>query len=144
MRVPEVYGPRMDASGIYTEVLIKWLERINSNESPVISGDGKQTFDFVYVEDVAKIVVKALKSKVIEGFYNLGFGKQVSLNDLASALLKATGSKLKIEHRPGNGQIGYVSRRQADLTKVKNDLGFKPEVTLEEGMKKLVTWYNRK
>lgn len=136
-----VFGPRTDSSGIYTEVLIRWMERISEGLPPIIFGDGKQTFDFVYVEDVAKVIVKALKSNVNEGFYNLGAGKEVSLRQLAESLLKACKSDLKVEFKKGEGMLGFVSRRQADISKVKKDLGFKPSVTLYGGLVKFVKWY---
>ena len=73
-----VYGPRMDVHGIYTEVLVRWMERIADGKPPIIFGDGKQTMDFVYTEDIARANVLAIQSDVVEGFYNVASGVETS------------------------------------------------------------------
>lgn len=142
LRPFNVYGPRMDAFGTYTEVLIKWLEKIKHNHSPVIHGNGKQSLDFVYVEDVAKATISALKSPKEHEIYNVGSGKETNLNKLAKIILKLTNSKLKPIYKEKRF-LTHVNRRRADLTKIKKDLNFAPEVSLEEGLKRTISWYKK-
>ncbi len=135
-----VYGPRMDIHGKYTEVLIRWMERISAGQSPLVLGDGKTTMDFVYIEDVARSNVLALASDVKDEVFNIASGTETSLNDLAEALLKVMGSNLKPEYGPER-KVNPVSRRLADTTKAKEMLGFEASVDLEEGLTRLVAWW---
>ena len=136
------YGPRMDILGAYTEVIIKWLERIDNNQSPIIHGDGKQALDFVFVEDIARANILALKSNVEFGIYNVGTGKTTSLKTLASTLLRAAKSNLKPVFI-ADVKRPYVQKRQADIKNAKEDLGFAASVALENGLKKLIDWRNK-
>src|SRR5581483_7483530 len=92
LRYFNVYGPRMDTFGAYTEVLIRWMDRIESGQPPLIFGDGSQTMDFVHVADIARANVLAAKADVTDRVYNIATGTERSLNDLAAALLKVRGS----------------------------------------------------
>src|SRR5690348_6326907 len=135
-----VYGPRMDVHGVYTEVLVRWMERIVAGQPPIIFGDGEQTMDFVYTEDIARANVLAIQSDVVEGFYNVASGVETSLLGLAEALLQAMDSDLNVEfgpERPVNG----VTRRLADTSAAARDLGFEAEVSLDEGLRRLVEWW---
>lgn len=140
LRPFNVYGPRMDISGMYTEVFIRWLDAIDAGKPPVIFGDGKNTLDFVYVDDVAKATILALFSQVNEGFYNVASGKETSLNKLVETLLKLTKSRLKPEHTGEVRKSNYVTRRKGSVDAAKRDLGFVAETTLEVGIKKLIEW----
>lgn len=135
-----VYGPRMDIHGKYTEVLIRWMERIASGQPPLILGDGKQTMDFIYIDDVARANVLALASEASDEVFNVASGTETSLNDLAAALLKVMGSDLKPEYGPER-KVNPVSRRLADISKAKRLIGWEPTVTLEEGLRRLVAWW---
>lgn len=141
LRPFNVYGPRMDIYGVYTEVLIRWLDRIDEGLPPMIFGDGKQTMDFVYAEDVARATICALKSDINEGCYNVGTGKETNLNQLLETLLKVTQSKLKPEYVPQR-VITHVSRRQADIKKAKKELGFEAKTSIKEGLQELIEWRN--
>ena len=135
-----VYGPRMDVHGVYTEVLVRWMERIAAGQPPIIFGDGKQTMDFVYTEDIARANVLAIQSDVVEGFYNVASGVETSLLDLARALLRAMDSDLDVEfgpERPVNG----VTRRLADTSAAARDLAFEAKVSLDDGLRRLVEWW---
>lgn len=136
-----VYGPRMDVTGVYTEVLVRWLDAIENGTAPLIFGDGEQSMDFVFVEDVARANVLAMQSDVTDEAFNVGTGIQTSLNQLCAALLKLTGSKLKPEHRPARA-VANVTRRQAAIEKAARLLGFKASISLEEGLQKLIDWRN--
>lgn len=140
LRYFNVYGPRMDIYGKYTEVLIRWMERIAAGQSPLILGDGKQTMDFVYIEDIARSNIFALQSEASDEVFNVASGEETSLNDLAAALLKVMGSDLKPEYGPER-TVNSVSRRLADTMKAENMLGFKAEVGLEDGLASLVEWW---
>jgi UDP-glucose 4-epimerase len=141
LRYFNVYGPRMDIYGKYTEVLIRWMERIAAGQSPLILGDGKQTMDFVYIEDIARSNIFALQSEASDEVFNVASGEETSLNDLAAALLKVMGSDLKPEYGPER-TVNSVSRRLADTMKAENMLGFKAQVGLEEGLSNLVEWWH--
>jgi UDP-glucose 4-epimerase len=140
LRYFNVYGPRMDVHGLYTEVLVRWMERIMDGKPPLIFGNGLQTMDFVFTADVARANVLAATSGVSEGIYNVASGTETSLLEMAQALLRVMGSDLTVEHGPDRAVNGVV-RRLADTTAARQDLGFKAEVELEEGLRELVSWW---
>ena len=140
LRYFNVYGPRMDVHGLYTEVLVRWMERIADGLPPLIFGDGQQTMDFVYTTDIARANVLAAASDVREGIYNVARGEETSLLELARTLLRAMDSDLPVEHGPDRAVNG-VTRRLADTTAAKRDLGFVAEVGLEDGLRELVEWW---
>jgi UDP-glucose 4-epimerase len=140
LRYFNVYGPRMDIYGVYTEVLIRWMDRIVAGQPPLIFGDGKQTMDFVYIEDIARANILAAKASVTDEVFNVASGVETSLNDLAYSLAKVMGSDLKPEYGPER-KANPVQRRLADIVKAKQLLGFEAEVSLEEGLRKLVNWW---
>jgi UDP-glucose 4-epimerase len=140
LRYFNVYGPRMDVHGLYTEVLVRWMERIADGLPPVIFGDGSQTMDFVYATDIARSNILAATSSVTEGVYNIASGTETSLLQLAQALLRAMDSPLGVEHGPERGVNG-VNRRLADVSTVERDLGWKASVGLDEGLRALVDWW---
>jgi UDP-glucose 4-epimerase len=140
LRYFNVYGPRMDIHGKYTEVLIRWVERIASGQPPLILGDGTQTMDFVYIEDVARSNILALQSDVTDDVFNVASGTETSLNQLAAALLKVMGSELKPEYSPER-KVNAVSRRLADTTKAQRLLGFRAQISLEDGLAQFVDWW---
>jgi UDP-glucose 4-epimerase len=140
LRYFNVYGPRMDIYGVYTEVMIRWMERIAIGEPPLIFGDGKQTMDFVYIEDIARANILAAKADVTDDVFNIASNVESSLNDLAYSLAKAMGSDLQPEYGPER-KVNPVARRLADVSKAKQLLGFEAQVSLEEGLRRLVTWW---
>ncbi|GAA1276834.1 NAD-dependent epimerase/dehydratase family protein [Saccharothrix xinjiangensis] len=140
LRYFNVYGPRMDAHGKYTEVLIRWMERIAAGESPLIFGDGAQTMDFVHVHDIARANVLAAKAPVTDQVYNIASAQETSLRELALALLSAMDSDLPLEHGPER-KVNGVTRRLADISAAARDLGWKPEIGLVDGLRGLVEWW---
>ncbi len=140
LRYFNVYGPRMDAHGVYTEVLIRWMERIARGDQPLIFGDGKQTMDFVHVHDIARANILAARAPVTDTVYNIASSVETSLLDLASALLAAMDSDLSVEFGPARAVNG-VTRRLADITAAARDLGWQPEIGLDEGLRGLVKWW---
>ncbi len=140
LRYFNVYGPRMDVHGLYTEVLVRWMERIADGKPPLIFGDGKQTMDFAFTTDIARANVLAAASDVREGVYNIACGTETSLLELAQALLKVMDSDLEVEHGPERAVNGVI-RRLADVSAARNDLGFVADVGIDEGLRQLVTWW---
>lgn len=140
LRYFNVYGPRMDIYGLYTEVLIRWMERIESGQPPQILGDGTQTMDFVFTEDIARANLLAASADVTDEILNIGSGTETSLTELAGALLAAMGSDLPLEFGPPRG-VNAVTRRLADVSRARQRLGWKAEVSLDEGLRRLVTWW---
>ncbi len=140
LRYFNVYGPRMDIYGVYTEVLIRWMERIIAGEPPLIFGDGKQTMDFVYIKDIARANILAAKANVTDEVFNIASGVESSLNDLAYSLAKVMGSDLQPQYG-AERKVNAVQRRLADIRKAKDLLGFEAQVSLEEGLNQLVTWW---
>jgi UDP-glucose 4-epimerase len=142
LRYFNVYGPRMDIHGVYTEVLIRWMDRILEGKSPLIFGDGKQTMDFVYVEDIARANVLAMSSSETDEVFNVASGVETSLNDLVAALLRVMGSELSPEYGPVR-KVNPVARRLAETSRAKSRIGFEARIGLEEGLTRLVAWWRQ-
>ncbi len=140
LRYFNVYGPRMDIFGLYTEVLIRWMERIDAGQPPLIFGDGQQTMDFVSTVDIARANVLAARRDVVEGVYNIASAKETSLLELAQAMLAAMDSDLQVEHGPDRAVNG-VTRRLADISAAEHDLGWRPQIDLVDGLRELVAWW---
>lgn len=141
LRYFNVYGPRMDIYGAYTEVLIRWMDRIIEGKAPLIFGDGKQTMDFVFVEDIARANLLAAESDVSDEVFNVASGVETSLNDLAYALMRVMGCEgMQPEYGPER-KVNPVARRLADTSKAKELLGFEAEISLDEGLRRLVQWW---
>lgn len=140
LRYFNIYGPRMDTMGKYTEVMIKWLDCIRDNKNPTIYGDGMTSMDFVYVTDVAKANILALLSNITDEVFNIGSGKETSLKELLEILLKVNNSSLSPEFRQ-ESTVNPVRRRVADIKKAQNLLNFQPTIDLEQGLKHLSNWY---
>ena len=141
MRYFNVYGPRMDIHGKYTEVLIRWMDRIANGQPPLILGDGLQTMDFVYIDDVARANVAALRADCEDEVFNVASGCETSLAELASALLSVMGAQgLVPEHGPERS-VNPVPRRLASTEKAERLLGFRSQVGLHDGLSQLVAWW---
>jgi UDP-glucose 4-epimerase len=141
LRYFNVYGPRMDIHGVYTEVLVRWMERIAKGQPPLIFGDGLQTMDFVFTEDIARANLLAADADVTDEVFNIASGTETSLVGLAEALLRVMGSDLSIEYGPERA-VNKVSRRLADVSKAAAVLGWKAEVDIDEGLHRLVEWWH--
>lgn len=142
LRYFNVYGPRMDAHGAYTEVFIRWMERIALGQSPVIFGDGSQTMDFVHVADVARANILAAQADATDEVFNVASGQETSLKSIAEMLLRIMRSSMTPEHA-AERRVNPVPRRLADTARAKLMLGFETSIPLEEGMTSLVEWWQR-
>jgi UDP-glucose 4-epimerase len=139
LRYFNIYGPRMDLDGVYTEVLVRWMDAIEAGEAPRIFGDGTQSMDFVYIEDVARANLAALVSDVSDEVFNVGTGVQTTLNELCEVLLRISNSPLKPEYREAR-KVNNVQARRAAVEKAAQQLGFRAQVKLEDGLRCLLAW----
>jgi UDP-glucose 4-epimerase len=140
LRYFNVYGPRMDIFGAYTEVLIRWMERIASGKPPVIFGDGLQTMDFVYIEDIARANLLAARADVTDMVLNIASGTETSLRALASELCAVMGTDLEPEYQ-AERKVNAVPRRLAETAAAETHLGFRAQVGLRDGLQRLVSWW---
>jgi UDP-glucose 4-epimerase len=118
------------------------LNKIEANEAPIINGDGSQAYDFIYVEDVARCNVDALKSDMNFGMYNVGTEVQTSIKQLCDLILEMKKSTLEVVYKPysQDDARSMVQNRIGSRVKAENEIGFKYKYTLEEGLQKLIDW----
>lgn len=138
LRYMNVYGPRQDYQGTYIAVIMKILDRLDKGLPPVVYGDGSQSYDFVYVGDCAKANIDAMKADVTDSFYNVGTGVKTSIAELADLILKVTESDQKIEYQPGG--LTFVNNRVGSPLNAQNEISFKADVELKNGLKQLIQW----
>lgn len=141
LRYFNVYGPRMDAFGVYTEVMIRWMERLAKGQPCLILGDGSQTMDFVFVSDIARANLMAANSSITDDVLNVASGTETSLTELAATLGKVMGVDLAPEYGPAR-KATPVWRRLADTSQAERRIGFKASVSLEDGLRQLVRWWS--
>lgn len=140
-RYLNVYGPRMDYRGAYVMVIMNWLRLIEAGEAPLIYGDGSETLDLVYVEDVARANIMMLKSPVTNEAFNVCAGKETSLAELADIILRVMKSTLKPGHKERDSKL--VTRRYGCPKKAREMLGFEAKVSVEEGISKVIDWWRK-
>jgi len=140
LRYFNVYGPRMDVHGLYTEVLVRWMERISEGLPPLIYGDGSHTMDFVHVADVARANILAATADVTDEVFNIASGVESSLAELAQTLLSVMDSPLSTQFGPER-HVNKVPRRLADTHLARERLGFEARIGLEPGLRSLVDWW---
>jgi UDP-glucose 4-epimerase len=142
LRYFNVYGPRMDAFGVYTEVMIRWMERLAKGQPCLILGDGAQTMDFIFVTDIARANLRAASSSITDDVLNIASGTETSLTELAAVLGHVMGVDVAPEYGPAR-KATPVWKRLADVSKAERQIGFKAKVSLEEGLRQLVQWWSR-
>lgn len=138
LRYMNVYGPRQDYKGAYIAVIMKILDRLDKGLAPIVYGDGSQAYDFVYVGDCAKANVCAMRSDVLDRFYNVGTGKKTTIKELTEQLLQLISSKHKIQYEPAGNT--FVKNRVGCPKKAKEEIGFEAGVLLQDGLKGLIEW----
>jgi UDP-glucose 4-epimerase len=135
LRLFNVYGPKQ--SRAYAGVIIEFIRRVSRGEQPVIFGDGEQTRDFVHVSDVVEAVMLSLRNEGVRGVFNIGSGEGITINRLANLILRLMGREdLKPIYAPP--RPGDIRHSIADITRAWKELGFKPKVELETGIKDLI------
>jgi UDP-glucose 4-epimerase len=139
-RYLNVYGPRQPYQAAYMDVIMHFLNRIDANEGPIVRGDGTATVDLVYVEDVARANILALKSPATNEFFNVCSGEETTIRDLAYLLIRLSGKEGCLHPTFENMDTGLVTRRWGDRTKARDMLGFEATTSVEEGMKKVIAW----
>ena len=137
MRFFSVYGPHEHAKGEYANNVSQFLWAMLKDNPPMVYGDGTQTRDFVHVKDVIKACLKASRSKLECEIVNVGTGKETSFNQMIDIINRLLKKSIKPIYLP-NPIKNYVEHTLADLTKIKKLLGYKPSISLEEGIKQLV------
>ncbi len=135
------YGERMDVHGKYTEVLVRWMERIEAGKAPIIFGDGQQTMDFIHVRDIARANILGAKADVDDEVFNVGTGIETSLVALAEALCVAMDRPHLAPEFAPERQVNSVPRRCASTLKAEKMLGFRAGIPLLEGLRSLVAWW---
>jgi UDP-glucose 4-epimerase len=140
LRYLNVYGPRQPFEAAYMDVIMHFLNRIDQDLPPVVRGDGSATVDLVYVEDVARANVLALKSEVTNEFLNVASGRETSLGELARLLIRLRGKEDTLEPEFQMMDAGLVARRWGDPTKARQMLGFTASTPVEEGMARVIAW----
>jgi UDP-glucose 4-epimerase len=136
-----VYGERMDLHGRYTEVLVRWMERISQGQAPIIFGDGRQTMDFVHVRDVARSNILGAKADATDEVFNVASGTETSLAELAQALASVMGRNDLVPEFGPERSINPVPRRLASTEKAERLLGFNATISLHDGLRDLVDWW---
>lgn len=140
LRYFNLYGPRMDMTGVYTEVMIRWLDTIDQGNPPVIFGTGNQTMDFVYISDCVAANILALQSDVEDEVFNVATGVETSLNDLCRIMTEKAGRPdLRPEYREER-KVNPVQRRRGGTAKAGAVLGFSSRVDIAEGLQHLIDW----
>lgn len=139
LRYFNIYGPGMNLFGSEVEVLVRWLDRIDAGGTPLIFGDGSQTLDWIYIDDVVEANVRALQSDKSGEIFNVCTGRETSVLALLQTLLEILDSDLKPEFRESRS-VNQVERRFGNPEKAKKRLGFSAQAKLEEGLRNFVRW----
>ena len=141
LRYFNVYGPRMDLHGRYTEVMVRWMERIEAGAPPIVFGDGLQTMDMIHVTDVARANLLAAQSDASDVVYNVATETETSLLDLARELASAMGREdLAPIHQEARA-VNPVPRRLGSTLRAREELGFTATMPHADGIRDLVDWW---
>jgi UDP-glucose 4-epimerase len=140
LRYFNVFGPRMDVTGAYTEVFIRWMDCIDRGEAATIHGDGTASMDLIYVDDVARANILAAESDRTDDVYNVGSGTEVSLLSLWRMLQEAAGSPARAPQHVPPRKVNPVPRRLADVRRAAEEIGFKARVPVGDGLQRLIAW----
>jgi UDP-glucose 4-epimerase len=142
LRYFNIFGPRQDPTSPYSGVLAKFITQMLKGEQPTIYGDGAQSRDFTYVENVVHanlLACKAPASEVAGRIFNVATGTRIDLNEMFRVLKKLIGYPGEVNHAPE--RAGDVKHSLADLSHAEKHLGYKPQVNFEEGLRRTIDWY---
>ncbi|WPY95379.1 NAD-dependent epimerase/dehydratase family protein [Limimaricola variabilis] len=143
LRYFNVYGPRMDLHGKYTEVMVRWMERLSEGLPPIVFGDGAQTMDLVHVRDVARANILAARSDVTDRVYNIGSGTETSLLELAGLIARGMGREDLVAEHTAERAVNPVSRRLACTHAAAREIGFRAEIGPDAGLVDLISYWRR-
>lgn len=138
LRYYNVYGPRQGVKGAYAQILPKWFDRIDAGLPIVIFADGSQSMDLIFVRDIARANILALKSDVASDFFNIGSGVETTVKQLAETVLKVSGFGLTPIYEPHD--VNLVKRRQCSTVKAEKLIGFKSQVSVHQGVREYFEW----
>jgi UDP-glucose 4-epimerase len=133
-----VFGPRQDPKGAYAAAVPIFMEKAIKGEDITVYGDGEQTRDFIYVKDIVGGLTYVAEHPEVTGVYNVGYGGQITINDLANIIIDAAGSTSKVVHLPE--RPGDVKHSRSCADKLRN-AGWTPKYTLEEGLKTTLEYF---
>ena len=139
LRYFNVFGPRQDPTSEYAAVIPKFIRLIADGKSPVIYGDGEQSRDFTYIDNVIQANIKAAEHREVTGVFNAACGSKMTVNELARELMNIIGKEVDINYQPP--RPGDIKHSLADSSKAKRSFGFDPNVSIEEGLKETVAWF---
>jgi UDP-glucose 4-epimerase len=140
LRYFNVFGPRQDPLSEYAAVIPRFITSILKNQPPVIYGDGEQSRDFTFIRDVVQANIRAMEREV-EGVFNIAYGEQHALNELASTIMDLTGTTMDPVHEPA--RQGDVRHSLADISAARSRLGYTPEYTFRSGLQETVSWFQK-
>jgi nucleoside-diphosphate-sugar epimerase len=142
IRYFNVFGPRQDPTSQYSGVLARFMLALLEGEPPVVYGDGEQSRDFTYIENVVDETLRACEAANASGMvFNGGTGARITLNQVLKLLEKITGKKIQAKYEPP--RTGDIRDSQADITRARKILGYEPRVLLEEGLRRTWEWYKQ-
>jgi nucleoside-diphosphate-sugar epimerase len=140
LRYFNVFGPNQDPYSEYSAVIPKFIDRLLKGTSVTIFGDGEQSRDFTYVDNVVEANLLALTAKNAAGHvFNIGYGTRMSLNQLVASLERIIGCKARVEYQPA--RLGDVRDSQADISRARCQLNYLPQISIEDGLAKTVDWF---
>jgi UDP-glucose 4-epimerase len=142
VRFFNIFGPRQRADSPYSGVIALFIAALVEGRTPTIFGDGLQSRDFTYVANAVQALMKAGETPGVSGrVYNIGTGASITLLDLLDALNRLLGTKVAAQHQPP--RPGDVRYSRADISRARHDLGYQPDVSFEEGLKRTLHWYRQ-
>jgi UDP-glucose 4-epimerase len=142
LRYFNVFGPRQEPTSTYSGVLSRFILAVLQGHSPVIYGDGEQSRDFTYIENIVDEALRAAKISGASGMvFNGGTGARITLNEVVSQLAEITGRKIAVKYEPARD--GDIRDSQADISLAKQTLGYEPRVQFSEGLRRTWEWYRQ-
>ena len=139
LRYFNVFGPRQDPTSEYAAVIPKFIKLINQGKSPVIYGDGEQSRDFTFVDNVVQANIKAAEHTDVTGVFNAACGSKMTVNELAQELMRIIGKEVEVTYEPP--RPGDIKHSLADSSKAKEQFDFDPQVSIKKGLEETVSWF---
>lgn len=144
LRYFNVYGPHQDGTSSYASVIARWLDAIKNDTKIIIEGDGEQTRDFVFIDDIVKANIAAMNAEgVLRGeACNIATNTEISLNQVKNKIEEIMGKKLVVEYKPE--RQGDIKKSTADISKAKRILNWQPETDFDTGLHEMIKWFLNK
>ena len=139
LRYFNVFGPRQDPASEYAAVIPKFIRLIANGKSPIIYGDGEQSRDFTYIDNVVQANIQAAEHREVTGVFNAACGSKMTVNQLAKELMHIIGKEVDMVYEPA--RPGDIKHSLADSTKAKQAFDFDPHISINEGLKETVAWF---